>query len=547
MAVYLPSGLEEDQFHLRWAEEEGFQPQGFHPQGFQPQGFHPQGQLVKQKDLVVVTQKTYCSGKALSLDKDRRAIIERCGFGDLFNIKMKKTMLNRGFAYWLMSRVDGEKGIFEMGDGRLVPLCTAQWRYIFGIPAGRKNLPRRVTDGGLALKDYFFYFFFAIKEMYGVKDKNGEWSNVSGFLALRVCVGVVAREYDWCSLAHQWVMSCARDFASKFEASGYAARAGGCSLFLMTGDKIKEGYEKDLKKTKDYGLLKVLKHMTPEWFEEKLTPWLHRLEQLYSSGCRVVVRAPLERKTAYPVLSVSSKESEEKQNDGHNDEASTLDKRLGKLDDKANPEANLESGVDHTGEQTAGSLGPRVEEQPQTKIFIDPHAITYADLNQEVGEIDFSAVFGGNGTGEVGGFEDDVSTSKGGVVVQDAGDVPTKGGSSVDEGGSTNPNLCPFLDTVNGKVRMEFCHGVVCSSKRAEAHYVRAAAKMYTKEWSVQFTGHSQRVMLDPLVAVVFVPVLIEEHWWCAAFHLKDEKIWLIDSIHPEPSFIHDDALDELA
>ncbi|XP_021770774.1 uncharacterized protein LOC110734964 [Chenopodium quinoa] len=46
----------------------------------------------------------------------------------------------------------------------------------------------------------------------------------------------------------------------------------------------------------------VLRRMTPEWFKEKLTPWLHRLEQLYSSGYRVVIQDPIEKKLAKSVL-----------------------------------------------------------------------------------------------------------------------------------------------------------------------------------------------------------------------------------------------------
>uniref|UniRef100_A0A803LS39 Uncharacterized protein n=1 Tax=Chenopodium quinoa TaxID=63459 RepID=A0A803LS39_CHEQI len=50
------------------------------------------------------------------LDEDRQLIVERSGFGDLF--KPKNMKLSRQFSYWLMSRVDGERSLFEAGDVR---------------------------------------------------------------------------------------------------------------------------------------------------------------------------------------------------------------------------------------------------------------------------------------------------------------------------------------------------------------------------------------------------------------------------------------------
>uniref|UniRef100_A0A803M6D1 Uncharacterized protein n=1 Tax=Chenopodium quinoa TaxID=63459 RepID=A0A803M6D1_CHEQI len=469
------------------------------------EGFLSQGEIVKQKNLVVVTQQTYCCGKSanfmckvglvsdmlevLSLDKDRRVIIERCGFGDLF--KLKKMML--------------------------VPLFPAQWRCIFGIPTGRKNLPRRDSDGGLPLKEKMI---LVIKQLYGVKDKNGR-SRMSVEKAAKLIVKmlVVTRKEQ-------------EDFMIRFLIVVLGR------IEVWTGDKIKDGYEKDLKKTKDFGFLK-----------EKLTPWLHRLEQLYSSGCRVVIRAPMERKAVDPVLSMSSLESEKS---GVRDLIQIVAYQVqdDALKDAKAVVAGVKSivaGVQSVGEKQAPSKGPK---------------------KGGVGDVDFSVVFGGNGTGKVGGLEDDLSIGNGGAVVQDTGEVPTKGGKRKSDRSvgkrPCRPSKKGLQIAKKGEVLTKEDRRIITyvlswtpkmESNRAGTQYVRAATKMYTKECLLDKSGTSKEIGVKYCHAlrdlpsrniVVFVSVLMEEHWWCVVFHLKDEKIWLIDSINPEPAFTHDDALDEL-
>ncbi|XP_021771581.1 uncharacterized protein LOC110735700 [Chenopodium quinoa] len=48
-----------------------------------------------------------------------------------------------------------------------------------------------------------------------------------------VSLGAAARDFDWCSCAHGWLMTCVRDFRKKLESKGYAAGGGGCVLFLQ--------------------------------------------------------------------------------------------------------------------------------------------------------------------------------------------------------------------------------------------------------------------------------------------------------------------------
>ncbi|XP_021771301.1 uncharacterized protein LOC110735416 [Chenopodium quinoa] len=106
---------------------------------------------------------------------------------------------------------------------------------------------------------------------------------------------------------------------------------------------------------------------------------------------------------------------------------------------------------------------------------------------------------------------------------------------------------------------LSMCSGVALN----RGQYVRVAGKLYEKVWAHRFKGRSRRFMLDPafvirvlkmknskeldrvtrvfssqmfgltpnLINVVFVPVVLNNHWWCVAFSLNQEEILKMDSI----------------
>uniref|UniRef100_A0A803MVQ3 Uncharacterized protein n=1 Tax=Chenopodium quinoa TaxID=63459 RepID=A0A803MVQ3_CHEQI len=47
-------------------------------------------------------------------------------------------------------------------------------------------------------------------------------------------------------------------------------------------------------------------------------------------------------------------------------------------------------------------------------------------------------------------------------------------------------------------------------------------------------------------IGVVFVPVLQKEHWWCLTLDLRDECLWYIDSMFPDPVKRHRAILEKL-
>ncbi|XP_021745185.1 uncharacterized protein LOC110711119 [Chenopodium quinoa] len=132
------------------------------------------------------------------------------------------------------------------------------------------------------------------------------------------------------------------------------------------------------------------------------------------------------------------------------------------------------------------------------------------------------------------------------------------------------------------------CHGVLFMRDRVGSKYVSMASKLYTSKWAKQYKGKSKRIMIDvtfserviadeetpevaatkhggilkglsckniTVVSVVFVnwcwiwnvmvsykelmstdavicSCLEKEHWWCAAFYMKENKIYIINFVY---------------
>ncbi|XP_056690938.1 uncharacterized protein [Spinacia oleracea] len=55
-----------------------------------------------------------------------------------------------------------------------------------------------------------------------------------------------------------------------------------------------------------------------------------------------------------------------------------------------------------------------------------------------------------------------------------------------------------------------------------------------------------RRPLAEEVADLVFVPVVENEHWWCVAFALKDQKIWFIDSMYKNPAAEHSAELKKL-
>ncbi|XP_056687980.1 uncharacterized protein [Spinacia oleracea] len=133
-----------------------------------------------------------------------------------------------------------------------------------------------------------------------------------------------------------------------------------------------------------------------------------------------------------------------------------------------------------------------------------------------------------------------------------------------------------LIECDGNDANQQMCYSVVHPRSYVNSQYVRTIAYLYNREWASEFPKSCRRLMLDSMfahqklktketyagllkkwsqplrkvvssdISVVFVPVVENEHWWCVAFALKDQKIWFIDSMYKNPAAEHSAELKKL-
>ncbi|KAL2930506.1 tRNA pseudouridine synthase A, partial [Bienertia sinuspersici] len=114
------------------------------------------------------------------------------------------------------------------------------------------------------------------------------------------------------------------------------------------------------------------------------------------------------------------------------------------------------------------------------------------------------------------------------------------------------------------------CYGVLSPVGYVDSQYVAATAALNTRTWYKKYDSKCTRMMCDPSIArtqekqkfitkfaekidcdvhdidKIFLPVVIQEHWICLLFAVKEQTIWVLDSLFPDPVSQHQDAINKL-
>ncbi|KAL2940144.1 Structural polyprotein, partial [Bienertia sinuspersici] len=128
---------------------------------------------------------------------------------------------------------------------------------------------------------------------------------------------------------------------------------------------------------------------------------------------------------------------------------------------------------------------------------------------------------------------------------------------------SENPIL---IKCFNCEASRRSCYGVLSPVGYVDSQYVAATAALNTRTWYKNYDSKCTRMMCDPSIAVsrfllrfhsciyfmvvnlkeLFLPVVIQEHWICLLFAVKEQTVWVIDSLFPDPVSQHQDAINKL-
>ncbi|KAL2897565.1 putative ubiquitin-like-specific protease 1B, partial [Bienertia sinuspersici] len=132
---------------------------------------------------------------------------------------------------------------------------------------------------------------------------------------------------------------------------------------------------------------------------------------------------------------------------------------------------------------------------------------------------------------------------------------------------SENPILIKCFDC---EASRRSCYGVLSHVGYVDSQYVAATAALNTRTWYKKYDSKCTRMMCDLSIArtqekhkfitkfaekidcdvhhinKIFLPVVVQEHWICLLFAVKERTIWVIDSLFPDPLSQHQDAINKL-
>uniref|UniRef100_A0A803NDB3 Uncharacterized protein n=1 Tax=Chenopodium quinoa TaxID=63459 RepID=A0A803NDB3_CHEQI len=186
-----------------------------------------------------------------------------------------------------MGRIDPEKKVLTAGDGRELPLCLEQWRYIFRLPRGTNQVPVKVKNATMQVrvdgivqhygevkpdgtchikiqqtvdelplmpinteheKDEFMKaFLLAMLGLLICPTTNGQ--SLATSLLPAVSIGDGVQYFDWCACAHSWLMTCVIDFRRRLNKIGSE---------VWTEKKFVAAIQADLLPSLDYGKVKTV-------------------------------------------------------------------------------------------------------------------------------------------------------------------------------------------------------------------------------------------------------------------------------------------------
>ncbi|KAL2894966.1 Natriuretic peptides A, partial [Bienertia sinuspersici] len=106
------------------------------------------------------------------------------------------------------------------------------------------------------------------------------------------------------------------------------------------------------------------------------------------------------------------------------------------------------------------------------------------------------------------------------------------------------PNIDAMLNPPITATRRS-CYGVLSPVGYVYSQYVAATDALNTRTWYKKYDSKCTRMMCDPSIAI-FLPVVIQEHWIFLLFVVKEQTIWVIDSLFPNPLSQHQDAINKL-
>ncbi|KAL2942305.1 Serine/threonine-protein kinase WNK1 [Bienertia sinuspersici] len=452
------------------------------------------------------------------LEGEKMDIVESMGFGHLKHLSGQA--MNKELGYWLMTRMNADTSELMAGDGREFTLSSEQVQCVLGIPRA---------------KDY-------------VMGEEVDVENLASELTPALCAAEEAKQYDWCSFVLDFLLRRARAFSHSFDKDGYAVGCGGCTYFLVVfyldrlrwppvrwgeyprvkvfdKDLLKNVAEADRRNSGDFGKTKSDDVAYGEVHPQAARHLSNGVANLCGGGANHI--GEVIRTEVGVVVDVVSRllgEQNVRREDGRL--CISADRRT------------------TTDDATAKSSIPVTNKVHVSSSTLPPNAtITSTTV-----------------TANVYGISPSIPSTTKTVL------PPKKAKAAIHPTPQNPPNVEPML---NPPI-IATSHPCYVDSQYA------ATSALNTRTWYKKYDSKCTRMMRDLSIAhliltkrtqekhkfitkfaekidcdvhhinKIFLPVVIQEHWICLLFAVKERTIWVIDSLFPDPLSQHQDAINKL-
>ncbi|KAL2941154.1 Protein MAINTENANCE OF MERISTEMS [Bienertia sinuspersici] len=530
------------------------------------------------------------------LDEPRLRVVEEMDFGTLKFVKGHS--LNKGLAYWLVSRVNPETGVLIGGDRQEFPLSPVQVQCVLGIPRGKQVVPIEVdpenVDHLMRFNDILEWFgkdhcikgFISIPEAKQEVLREGQLVDIAKFRVafLVVVLGMLVcpttnfstlasdvvpalcavdqpHDYDWCSYVLQFLMRRARSFSKNPHKDGYVVGCDGCTFFLSifyvdhlkrppmcwgefprikawSKDSFSKVAKDDMRTTEDYGKTKADLTITILFIKNLMLVVANRIGEVLSKEIRDLKGR---REESFVVRTLGR----------------------GTMIDPSTTTARAKSS----------NIG-----RPPSFAFVPP--------SQPIFETTFVGLSSSTPLPSIAATAPTSSSSQAALA-----NVPStstqaanesvrcapikvfrskKTGKCVrkhldEDGSSVQKNILDFVRRWSSKKRtaaddpvlimcngvtviQSSCYGALSPLGTVDASFANMVGyntftngKVTREAWLKKFA--IEATYDGASLTMLFVPFVLQQHWTCIRFALKDKSIWVIDSMYSDTLTQHESPI----
>ncbi|KAL2923585.1 Protein MAINTENANCE OF MERISTEMS [Bienertia sinuspersici] len=519
------------------------------------------------------------------LEGEKMEVVESMGFGHLKHLSGQA--MNKELGYWLMTRVNADTGELMAGDGREFTLSSEQVQCVLGIPKGERPVPLQMDDTNRVEIEKICRWFKVDSEKYRVAFlvvllgmflcPTTNFSSLASELTPALCAAEEASQYDWCSFVLDFLLRRPVLFPIHLTRMGMPSVVEAAHIFwwlifyldrlrrppvrwgeyprvkVFHKDLLKNVAEADRRNSGDFGKTKSVDVAYGE-VHPRAARDIYPTESLtFAEEVANHIGEAIRTEVGVVVDVVSRLIGEQ---------------NVRREDDRLCISADRRTTTD---DATAKSSIPVTNKVHVSSSTLPP--------NSTITTTTVTANVYGSSPSIPSTTDTVLPPKKAKVAIHPTPQNPPNVNAMLNPPITATSHPCTraavarsFALKVTDIEQFIFRWSSIKRKQNApvgyvDSQYVAATAALNTRIWYKKYDSKCTRMMCDPSISEkqkfitkfaekidcdvddidkIFLPVVIQEHWICLLFAVKEHTIWVLDSLFPDPVSQHQDAINKL-